>query len=469
MFFAYQVLMKFSWSNSVFPIAVVFSFRMLGLFMLIPVFTLYAPQLTGATPALIGFALGGYGLSQGILQLPFGMLSDRFGRKPIITLGLCLFALGSLIGAITHSIYGMILARILQGTGAIGSVLIALLADLTPDEQRTKSMAVIGMTIGLSFSLAMIISPPISRHFGLQGIFYLSFIMALLGLALLHLMIRKPPQERFHADAEAKISLLKIVIKNRHLLRLDFGIFCQHFVLTATFFEIPLLLQQQLKQGNLAQQWQFYLPLMVFSFLMMIPFIAVAERKRKMKPLFLLAVILTAFTQCFLSFAHGSWWFLCLLMFLYFTAFNFLEASLPSLVSRQADPASKGTAMGVYSSCQFLGIFCGGAAAGLFYPWAGSSGIFLMNASLALLWGMVAVFMKPNVYLSTVIVHFDPFAWDKTELMNKLKPLSGVNHLLVSEEEQVIYIQICRERYLTGSVEQVLAEKEKRRAALSTV
>lgn len=451
--------MKFSWSTSVFPIAAIFSFRMLGLFMLIPIFTLYAPQLTGATPALIGLALGGYGLSQGILQIPFGMLSDRFGRKPIITLGLCLFALGSFIGANAHSIYGMILARTLQGSGAVGSVLIALLADLTPDEQRTKSMAVIGVTIGLSFSLAMIISPAISRYSGLQGIFYFSFILALLALALLHLVVARPRKEGFHADSEARLSLLKTVIKNRHLLRLDLGIFCQHFILTATFFEIPLLLQQQLRQGHLAQQWHFYLPLMLFSFLMMIPFIALAERKRKMKPLFAGSVMMTVFAQLFLAFFHAHWWYFSVLMLVYFTAFNFLEASLPSLVSRQADPGSKGTAMGVYSSCQFLGIFSGGVAAGLFYPWIGSQGIFLMNAGLALLWWMAAVYMKPDIYLSTLMLRFDPDVRDKSELTASLKKLSGVRQLAVSEEERLIYLQIERGRYVSGSAEQVLSAK----------
>ncbi len=214
-----------SWFNSVLPIAAIFSFRMLGLFMLIPVFTVFATHLQGATPALIGLALGSYGLSQGLLQMPFGMLSDRYGRKPLLTIGLLLFASGSLIGALSHSIYMMIFARTLQGTGAIGSILIALLADLTPDEQRTKAMAVIGMTIGLSFSLAMVISPAITNHFGLSGIFYLTTGLALLGLVLLHVVIPTPKKERFHIDSEANPSLFKAVIHNRHLQRLNMGIF----------------------------------------------------------------------------------------------------------------------------------------------------------------------------------------------------------------------------------------------------
>jgi len=264
--------MKHSWLNSVVPIAAIFSFRMLGLFMLIPVFTVFASQLSDATPALIGLALGSYGLSQGILQMPFGMLSDRFGRKPVISVGLMLFACGSLLGAFSHSIYTMILARTLQGTGAIGSVLIALVADLTPDEQRTKAMALIGLTIGLSFSLAMVLSPALTNYYGLAGIFYLTTVLAFLGLFLLHAVIPNPQKERFHSDSEANPSLFKSVISNKHLQRLNVGIFIQHFILTATFYFIPLLLQEQIKQGNLTQQWYFYLPLMFFSFVFMVPF-----------------------------------------------------------------------------------------------------------------------------------------------------------------------------------------------------
>ena len=356
--------MKQSWLNSVFPIAALFSFRMLGLFMLIPVFTVYANHLTAATPTLIGIALGSYGLSQGLLQIPFGMLSDRFGRKPILTVGLILFACGSLFGAFTTSIYGMIIARMIQGMGAIGSVLIALLADLTPDEQRTKAMAVIGVTIGLSFSIAMVISPALTHHFGLAGIFYLTTLLAILGLLLLHAVIPTPKKEPFHLDSEANPKLFRKVISNPHLQRLNLGIFCQHFILTATFFTIPVLLQQQIKLGVLSQQWHFYLPLMVFSFLTMVPFLSLAEKKHQLKAVFLASVIITSLCQFILAFTYQHWLAICSLMFIYFVGFNILEASLPSMISRQASAESKGTAMGIYSSCQFLGIFAGGAMAG---------------------------------------------------------------------------------------------------------
>lgn len=391
--------MKYSWSKTVFPIAAMFSFRMLGLFLLIPVFTIYATEIKYATPQLIGLALGGYGLTQGLLQIPFGMLSDRFGRKPMITIGLLFFALGSLIGALTDSIYGMILARTLQGTGAIGSVLIALLADLTPDNQRTKAMAVIGVTIGMSFSLAMVISPALAHHFGLAGIFYLTMILAILGIVLLHLVIPTPVKETFHADSETKLSLIKSVMSNPHLQTLNIGIFCQHFILTATFFAVPMILKQHITQGHLTEQWHFYLPLMVCSFILMVPFIFLAERKNKMNAVFLGSVLMMTLCQGLLAYSHAHWFMLCLTLFVYFVAFNILEASLPSLVSKQAAPNTRGTALGIYSTGQFLGIFAGGALAGFLYQWEGIEGILIINTLLGSLWFIASTLIKPKTIL----------------------------------------------------------------------
>lgn len=448
--------MKPFWYKSVFPIAAIFSFRMLGLFMLIPVFTVFASNLKHSTPALIGLALGAYGLSQGLLQMPFGMLSDRFGRKTMISIGLLLFAIGSLLGAASDSIYTMILARILQGTGAIGSVLIALIADLTPEEERTKAMAVIGMTIGLSFSLSMLLSPIITAHYGLSGIFYLTAVLAVLGLLLLHAVIPTPAKERFHIDSEARTSLLKTVLTNQHLLRLNAGIFFQHLILTATFFAIPLLLQQQIKAGNLSQQWLFYLPLLFFAFVFMIPFILIAEKKRKMKAVFLLSVSLTTLSQLSLIWLNQYWFAFCLAMFIYFIAFNILEASLPSLVSKQANPRSKGTAMGVYSSCQFLGIFVGGAMAGLIFQQFGSQGIFFVNSGIGLLWVIIASAMKPNQYLSTLILPYSQEAIDEQAIRATLKNLTGIADIVISREEKVIYLRVDKAYYIEGSAEKII-------------
>jgi MFS family permease len=447
--------MKYSWSKTVFPIAAIFSFRMLGLFLLIPVFSLYAGNLHQATPALVGFAFGVYGLAQGVLQMPFGMLSDKLGRKPMITIGLLLFACGSLLGALTHSIYGMIFARALQGTGAIGSVLIALLADLTPDEQRTKAMAVIGMSIGTSFSLAMVVSPAVTHRFGLAGIFYLTTLLALLGIFLLHLVIPKPAHERFHIDSEANPALFKQIICNRHLQRLNLGIFCQHFILTSTFFAIPFILSKQIEQGHLTQQWHFYLPLMLLAFILMIPFILLAEKKKRMKSVFLSSVLMTTLTQIVLAYMYPNWFIFCFLMLVYFIAFNILEATLPSLISKQANPNSKGTAMGIYSTSQFLGLFAGGALAGVLFQWSSSQGIFITNAVLGTLWLLVSFSIKPNVYISTLIL---PYPWPerKETVLTQLLNINGVVELVLAEEERVLYLRINKEHYIDGSAERIL-------------
>ncbi len=448
--------MKQSWLSRVYPIAAIYSFRMLGLFMLIPVFSVAATSLKGATPTLIGIALGSYGLSQGLLQMPFGFLSDRFGRKKLLTIGLLLFAIGSLLGAFTDSIYGMIVARILQGTGAIGSVLMALMADLTPDEHRTKAMAVIGVTIGVSFSLAMVISPAITHRYGLAGIFYLTAMLAVTGLVMLHSVIPTPKKEPFHIDSEVKPTMIRQVFRDNHLRRLNAGIFFQHLILTSTFFAIPIVLQQQMELGHLTLQWHFYLPLMVGAFLLMVPFIMLAEKRQVVKPVFLSAVLVTGISQLILAFTNQSWLCICAFMFTYFVAFNILEASLPSLVSKQANAASKGTAMGMYSSSQFLGIFAGGALSGVIYQYSGNQGVFITNGLITMAWFLIAMHMKPNVYQLTLILPYHKPHLDEASLLRSLRDLIGVDDVVISADEGVIYLRVNKTSYQQGSAEQLI-------------
>lgn len=371
------------WFGNTLRIAAIYACRMLGLFMLIPVFTLYANHLRGATPFLVGIALGAYGLTQGLLQIPFGILSDRHGRKPLILLGLILFAIGSLVGAYADSITGMILARILQGAGAIGSVLMAFLADLTAEQHRTKAMAVIGSIIGVSFSLAFVLSPFITAVSGLAGIFYLTTGLAVLGMLMLY---RIPTPNHVGNDTINK-QQLKQVFRNPDLLRLDAGIFFQHLILISTFYALPLMLQTQIHHGGLSQTWQFYVPLLLLSFLCMVPIMILAEKRQKTKLLFIVAIASMFGTQMGLAlWPQASITLLWGLMFVYFVGFNLLEANLPSLISKQVNPKAKGCAMGVYSSSQFLGIFVGGTLAGIVYQHAGAQGIFIFNASIALAW-----------------------------------------------------------------------------------
>ena len=387
--------MKISWPSIALPIATLFAFRMLGLFMLIPVFTIYAPMLSNASPFLIGIALGSYGLSQGILQLPYGLFSDKFGRKPMITLGFVLLGAGSLIGAMSTSIEGMIIARLLQGSGAIGSVLIALLADLTPDEHRAKSMALLGITIGLSFALAIIISPSLATSYGLSGIFYFTALLSVIGLFFTHTLIPTPK----NIPRISTISLthrLNDNFKDGQLQRLNFSIFFQHILLTSTFFVVPMLLKKYFLSSSYSATEIFYLPLLLIAFVTMGPIIALGEKKLQLKNILRTSVAITLISQGLLAIFYSHWLIFYISIVWYFVAFNLLEAILPAIISKKAPSNTKGTAMGIYSSFQFLGIFIGGSIAGVCYTTTAFKGVFVFNTLISLLWFITVLKLEPD-------------------------------------------------------------------------
>jgi MFS family permease len=373
-------------------LSLIFAFRMLGLFMVLPVLSLYAHNLIGATPALIGFALGSYGLTQACLQLPLGMLSDKIGRKRVITGGLLVFIAGSIVCALSHTMAGLIMGRALQGAGAIGATLIAFIADLTREETRTKAMAIVGVTIGLSFAIAMIAGPVLSSLIGVSGIFWLTALLGLIGIGILFTLVPTPTHCEFHRDVETLPALLISTIKDLHLVRLYAGIFTLHAILTASFVVLPPLLQEA--AGLEAhRQWLLYLPVLLLAFVSMIPCIIFAEKYHRLKPVFVSSVALIALSQGALWEWHGHYLGVAFCLYGFFTAFTFLEASLPSLVSKTAPRGSKGTAMGVYSTAQFLGIFAGGSLAGLLYGRYGASSVFLMSLLLAIIWLIIAIKM----------------------------------------------------------------------------
>ncbi|MCK7544273.1 MFS transporter [Marinobacter bryozoorum] len=420
--------MNYSERRAVAALASVYAMRMLGLFMVLPVFALLGPELTGATPALIGLAIGIYGLTQACLQVPFGALSDRLGRKRLIYIGLVIFAAGSLLAAASDHIYGVIAGRALQGAGAIASVLMALVSDLTRAEQRTKAMASIGVTIGLSFSLSLIIGPLLGQWAGLSGIFGLTAILALVAMVIVWKLVPNPPAmvtEGEHLPARA---MLGQVLADQRLLRLDFGIFALHLALTALFIQVPLLLSEKLglPQGDM---WWFYLTVMVTSFFAMVPFIIIGEKKRQMKVILSAAVALLAAATVALWQASSSLTAAWFGLFFFFMAFNLLEASLPSLISKESPAGAKGTAMGVYSTSQFFGAFLGGAAGGALAGWGGPDGVFGLMVLVLLAWFVVAVTMPAPRYRDRDInvVEFDQAgADDGASDMNKDR--AGVKH-----------------------------------------
>jgi MFS family permease len=330
--------------RTVSSLALLYSFRMLGLFMVLPLLSLYAGDYPGATPALIGLALGVYGLSQALLQIPFGWVSDRIGRKPVIYGGLVLFALGSLVAAMADSITGIVLGRALQGAGAIAGTVMALLADLTRDEQRTKAMAVVGISIGMSFAVALVLGPLVAGVVGLSGVFYLTAILAVAGMALVGLRVPTPPVNTAnHHVAGAVPGLLGRSFRDVGLARINLGIFVLHFILMSSFLVVPQLLESAAGVAR-EQHWKIYLLTLVVSVIAMLPLMRTAERGGRPQQMFILAIILVLVAVGMLGFAPGAlpvYLSLCL----FFTGFNYLEATLPSLVSKAVFEGGKGTAL----------------------------------------------------------------------------------------------------------------------------
>jgi MFS family permease len=423
-------------------LAAVFSVRLLGLFMIYPVFAEYAHTLSGATPYTIGLALGIYGLSQGLLQIPFGLLSDKIGRKTMIVLGLIVFGAGSVVAAISTSIDGVIVGRALQGAGAVGSVILALVADLTDEESRTRAMAMVGITIGMSFMVALVAGPILAGVIGVPGIFWFMVGLALLGIAITIFVVPRPRYLRVHRDTETVSGMLVSVLKNVELLRLDFGIFTLHAMLTASFLVVPSLLHARLNV-NSHSQWQVYLPVLLLSVAVMVPAIVVAEKYRRMKGVFIGAVAALAASQFMLVAGKDNVHVVLVAITLFFAGFNVMEASLPSLVTKTAPPGAKGTAAGIYSSAQFIGIFVGGVVGGWVHLIEGIGSVFAWSGGLALLWLLVAVTMKQPSYLTTRLIRIgNGRAVAAEDLAAKLRQVPGVAEAVVIAEEDLAYLKV---------------------------
>ncbi len=371
-------------------LALLYSFRMLGLFMVLPLLALYVADLPGASPALIGLALGIYGLSQALLQIPFGWLSDRVGRKPVIVGGLLLFALGSVVAALADSVHGVILGRALQGAGAIASTVMALVADLTREEQRTKAMAIVGMSIGLSFAVALVLGPVIAGLGGLSGVFWFTVLLSLAGIAIVVLAVPAPPASgQGSSEVGTRAGLIGRSLRDLRLARLNYGVFALHFILMACFLVVPGFLEQLAGIGR-ERHWLVYLPVLLFSIAGMIPLMTLAERGGRPRQMFLTGISVLAAGIALLGLSPTAY-VLYAGMWLFFVGFNYLEATLPSLVSKTVFEGGKGTALGVYSTCQFLGAFAGGAVGGWVLQHLGLGTLIGVCLGLAALWWVLAL------------------------------------------------------------------------------
>ncbi len=436
-------------------LAAVFSVRMLGLFMIYPVFAAFARQLAGATPYKTGLALGIYGLSQGLLQMPFGVLSDRIGRKVMIVLGLAVFALGSAVAASSSSIDGVIWGRVLQGAGAVGSVILALIADLTAEESRTKAMALVGMTIGLSFLVAIVTGPAIAGWIGVAGIFWLMAVLALVGIAITLFVVPAPRRLSIHREAETVPALLGATLRDPELLRLDFGIFALHAMLTASFLVVPGLLRGTLGMSS-RDQWYVYLPVLLVSVAIMAPAIILAERHRRMKSVLVGSVAALAVSQLMLALGGHEAYVLIAAITIFFAGFNIMEASLPSLITKTAPSGSTGTATGIYSSSQFLGIFIGGVIGGWMNQMEGAVGVFIFSAVLAGLWLLAAASMRRPSHLTTRLVRVgNGSAVDAGRLSAQLRQVPGVAEAVVVPEEGLAYLKVDAKLFDRAQAESV--------------
>lgn len=425
-------------------LATIFASRMLGLFLVLPVFTVYAQEYPDYSPALAGLAIGAYGLTQSLLQIPFGIVSDRLGRKPVIAAGLVLFALGSAWSALAGSLTGVLVGRAIQGAGAIAGPVLALAADLTREEHRTKVMAVIGTSIGLSFALALVAGPIIGHSLGLAGLFWVTAGLAAGGLAVLALYVPSPRATRVHRDAEPVPAQFGSVLRDVQLLRLDFGILVLHFVMTALFVALPIELRDRLAVP-VEHHWQIYLGVLGASIVLMVPFVVIAERYRMMKPVFVGAVVAAGLAQVGLMGTEAGLLPVVGLLVLYFGAFNVLEASLPSLVSKVAPPQGKGTAMGIYSTAQFLGAFLGGSVGGWALGHGGPRAVFSACAIALALWAVIAATMRRPSDLSTRLVHVGAVSLEEARaLAARLLAVRGVAEAEVVLEEGVAYLKVDR-------------------------
>lgn len=436
-------------------LALVYALRMMGLFMVLPVFTLYADQYEGVTPLLMGLAIGIYGLTQGLLQIPFGMMSDRYGRKKLIIIGLIIFFFGSIVAALSDSIYSIIAGRALQGMGAIAAVVMALAADLSREEIRIRIMATIGMSIGLSFMVSMIIGPYFAVNYGLSGLFWTNAVFALLGILVIAFITPNPVESKFQRDVQMDFSVLKRVLRNKELFRLNIGVLILHAALAATFIVFPLILRDQLHVPT-EQHWKTYSSVFLLSGIAMLPLIIIAEKYRQMKVTMLIGITLLAISMAGMTFAD-DYLSIAFMLWLFFTGFNFLESILPSLISKLSPAGNKGTAMGAFSTFQFMGAFIGGVSGGWIFGEFDIQTVYIFASGLFFIWFIIAFGMKKPKALSSFSFslsnyHFD----DSSELKSKLLNVEGVNDVSIFLEDQMAYLKIDKKVFKEDQLKHVI-------------
>jgi MFS family permease len=425
-------------------LASIYGLRMLGMFLILPIFAIYATHYEGGgNIQLVSLAMGAYPMAQALFQLPYGMASDKFGRKNMIYIGLAMLIIGSIIAAMATSIYIVILGRAIQGAGAVSAAVTALLADLTREEHRTKAMAMIGSTIGVTFAISLVLGPAIAHWVGIAGIFWLTAVLAVLAILVIKFLVPNPLISSFHSDASAAPAKLKDVLQNGQLLRLNYGIFALHAAQMAMFLVVPFAI---LKTSNMTvnQHWQIYLPILVGSFILMIPAIIVGEKRGLLKQVFIGAVALMLVAQLCFAELIGSFWGVVFSLLAYFVAFNTLEASLPSLISKLAPAAAKGTAMGVYNTSQSLGAAAGSFVGGyLLSHQYGFSSVFMFCAALMTIWLLASFTMKTPPAVRTKMYHLGETSESQASTLTQaVSALPFVHEAVAIAKEGLLIVKI---------------------------
>ncbi len=440
-------------------LASIYGLRMLGMFLILPIFAIYATQYTGGNNSmLVGTALGAYGLTQALFQLPFGMASDKFGRKRLIYIGLVMLVIGSIVAALATDITTVIFGRALQGAGAVSAVVTALLADLTREEHRTKAMAMIGATIGVTFAVSLVLGPALAHWAGIAGIFWLTAVLAILAIVVVKFAVPNPILSTYHSDASAAPAKLKDVLKNTQLLRLNYGIFALHAAQMAMFIVVPLAIQNT-SNLDVNHHWQVYLPILLGSFLLMVPAIIVGEKRGLLKPIFISTVALMLLAQlCFVGLIH-HFWGIIFSLFAYFVAFNILEASLPSLISKLAPAAAKGTAMGVYNTAQSLGVAVGGLAGGYLAHHYDFPTVFIFCAGLMSIWLLLTFSMKTPPAVRTKMYHLgETTEAQASALTKKISALPFVHEAIAIAKEGMLIVKINTQNKQASNSEQEILD-----------
>lgn len=436
-------------------LAAIYILRMLGLFMVMPVLAILAVDFPDYTPWLVGIAIGGYGLTQAVLQIPMGMLSDKIGRKPVIVGGLLCFALGSLIAGMASDMTGLVIGRILQGAGAMAGAIMALAADVTRESQRTKVMAIIGISIGFSFYLALILGPIISTTYGLSGIFFITALLSITGIALVIFVVPNATNVAPSADTLPRLAQLKSLMLQPQLRLLNISVCLLHMLITILFVQLPQIL---IGTGiGLSEQWTWYLPVLLAS----IAGLLVLIRLAKIHPNAVIQISIIGMTMCFIGFAWlgesaVELWQLYGLAILFFIGFNYLEANIPALVSSIAPAGSKGSAMGIYASFQFFGAFLGGIISGLLISSFSENVLYTTCSVIGILWLIIISFLSHHERLKRVTLGINDTRYSVVEVITRLQTITGVKDITVVEDERVAYLKVDPKTFNLASAQQAV-------------